>query len=112
MKIIISTTFYTADDLLNEKPRSCLSRIPKLTSSPKHHAYGRQLMLGLGAQTSSRDSSDYSGGSCYSDCDFTGSTDSGVDVRETSSLRAMARFGRHPSLGKYSYPVAALIILL
>lgn len=54
-------------------------------------------------QSSSRDSSDLSGGS-FSEYDFTGSVDSGVDVREFSRARSVRNSG-HGSLlgsGKFS----------
>ena len=82
----------SADDLLSQnKPISgSPSRIPILTTSPKHQRH--QFMQ---VRSSSRDSSDLSGGS-YSESDYTGSMDSGVDVRELGR----ARFGRyHGSLG-------------
>ena len=53
-------------------------------------------------QSLSRDSSDLSGGS-FSECDFTGSADSGVDVREFSRARFGRNFGHGslPGSGKF-----------
>ena len=51
-------------------------------------------------QSSSRDSSDLSGGS-FSECDFTSSVDSGVDVREFSRVRSGRNSGSLPGSGKY-----------
>ena len=51
-------------------------------------------------QSSSRDSSDLSGGS-FSECDFTSSVDSGVDVREFSRARSGRNSGSLPGSGKF-----------
>ena len=51
-------------------------------------------------QSSSRDSSDLSGGS-FSECDFTSSVDSGVDVREFSRVRSGRNSGSLPGSGKF-----------
>lgn len=64
-------------------------------SSPKHQR--RQFMT---VQHLSRDSSDLSGGS-YSEGDFTGSTDSGVDVRELGIGRRFGRYSGSLGTGKY-----------
>ena len=50
----------------------------------------------------SRDSSDLSGGS-FSECDFTGSVDSGIDVKEFSRARSGRNSGHGslPGSGKF-----------